>query len=347
MAFDAPLTAGTVTAPLNYLVPMAEKPVAYNYEPPPGTPWRTGQYEARPVAIRDGRPFNDRLSLDKEGFHLLRDASAVSDFYDEGEVESVYYPELERLVKQATGAARVVVFDTTIRTGKPLPGRKPVKEPARRIHNDYTEKSGPQRVRDLLPADEAEALLRGRFAVVNVWRPIRGPVLEAPLALCDATSIAPEDLVATDLKYPDRTGETYSVTFSPRHRWFYFPRMAADEVVLIKCYDSARDGRARFTAHGAFDDHTPTSPPASTRTAPGREHREHCPPSSSSRLQQIHESWRRHGPRRPDVAGGGRSDARTGGAFSARVSRAAAARRADTASASSSRPGTSSSHRRR
>jgi hypothetical protein len=114
-------------------------------------------------------------------------------------------------------------------------------------------------VRDLLPAGEAEALLRGRFSVINVWRPIRGPVLDSPLALCDATSMAPEDFVATDLKYPNRTGEIYSVTFNPRHRWFYFPRMAVDEVVLIKCYDSAGDGRARFTAHGAFDD--PTTPP--------------------------------------------------------------------------------------
>jgi hypothetical protein len=258
MAFDAPIAADAVTARLNYLVPMAERPVAYNYEPPPGTPWRTGEYVAQTVAIRDGRPFHDHLSLDRQGFQLLRDASAVSDFYDDGEVASVYHPEVERLVRQATGAARVVVFDTTLRSGKALPGRKPVKEPARRIHNDYTEKSGPQRVRDLLPADEAEALLRGRFAVINVWRPIRGPVLEAPLALCDATSIAPDDFVATDLKYPDRTGEIYSVTFNPRHRWFYFPRMTTDEVVLIKCYDSARDGRARFTAHGAFDD--PTSP---------------------------------------------------------------------------------------
>jgi hypothetical protein len=254
MAFDTPVVHDAVRASLNYLIPMAEKPIAYNYEPPPGTPWRTGEYGPRTVSIRDGRAINGALSLDKQGFQLLRHASSVFDFYDENQVASVYHAEVERLVKQAAGAARVVVFDTTIRSAKPIPGRKPVREPARRVHNDYTEKSGPQRVRDLLPPDEAEKLLQGRFAVINVWRPIRGPVLDAPLALCDATSIAPDDLVATDLKYPDRTGETYSVTFSPRHRWFYFPRMATDEVVLIKCYDSARDGRARFTAHGAFDD---------------------------------------------------------------------------------------------
>jgi hypothetical protein len=263
MAFDTPPPPDAVSATLNYLVPMAGKPVSYNYEPPAGTPWRTGVYAPQAVAVRDGRTINGALSLDRQGFQLLRHASSVSDFYDKDEVASVYHPEIEQLIKQATGASKVVVFDTTVRSGRPLQGQTAVKEPARRIHNDYTEKSGPQRVRDLLPPDEAEKLLQGRFAVINVWRPIRGPVLDAPLALCDATSIAPEDFVATDLKYPDRTGEIYSVTFSPRHRWYYFPRMTPDEAVLIKCYDSADDGRARFTAHGAFDDPTagPDAPP--------------------------------------------------------------------------------------
>ena len=120
-------------------------------------------------------------------------------------------------------------------------------------HNDYTLKSGPQRVRDLLP-EEAEALLKNRFAVINVWRPIRGPVEEMPLAVCDARSIARRDLVPTDLKYPDRTGEVHSLAFNPAHRWFFIPAHGGDEVILLKCYDSADDGRARFTAHGAFVD---------------------------------------------------------------------------------------------
>jgi hypothetical protein len=132
------------------------------------------------------------------------------------------------------------------------------KEPVKRAHNDYTVKSGPQRVRDLF-GDEAEALLKRRFAIINLWRPISGPVEESPLALCDAASIAPADLVPTDLIYRDRIGETYALAHNPAHRWYYFPRMRADEAVLIKCYDSAEDGRARFAAHGAFDD--PTSPP--------------------------------------------------------------------------------------
>jgi hypothetical protein len=114
-------------------------------------------------------------------------------------------------------------------------------------------------VRDQLPAAEAEALLRRRFAVIQVWRPIGAPVLQAPLAICDAQSIAPEDLIETDLKYQDRTGEVLQLAFNPDHRWYYFPDMERNEAMVFKCYDSLTDGRSRFTAHTAFDD--PNSPP--------------------------------------------------------------------------------------
>ena len=92
-----------------------------------------------------------------------------------------------------------------------------------------------------------------------------GPLLRSPLALCDAQTLSEENLVASDLRYPDRTGETYAVTYNPAQRWYYFPKMQADEAVLIRCFDSARSGAARFSAHGAFED--PASPP----DAPPRE----------------------------------------------------------------------------
>lgn len=95
--------------------------------------------------------------------------------------------------------------------------------------------------------------------MVNLWRPIRGPIEDAPLAVADARSVKREDLVATDLVYPDRIGEIYYVKFSPSHRWFYAPAMREDEMMLIKCFDSADDGRARFAPHSAFTD--PTTPP--------------------------------------------------------------------------------------
>jgi hypothetical protein len=251
-----------VTAPLNFLVPMAEKPVGYNYEPPPGTPVRTGRSVEYQIRIRDARPMIGRLSLDREGFVLLHHRSAVADFYDEDEIRRVYYPECERVMKEATGAARVVAFDHIVRNAQMSGKGNAIKIPAKRVHNDYTAWSAPQRVRDLM-GGEAEELLRHRFAINNLWRPIRGPVLESPLTLCDAQSLAAENLIASDLRYPDRTGETYGVTYNPDQRYYYFPKMQADEAVLIRCYDSALQGAQRFSAHTGFDD--PTTPPDAPR----------------------------------------------------------------------------------
>jgi hypothetical protein len=246
-----------VEAGLTYLVANGEKPFSYNYSPPPaGKPQRSGQYAPQIVRVHNARPIARYLSLDKQGFALAGHTTQVRDLYDETALRTIYYPEMERLVAEATGATKVLVFDHTLRNGADTRAAG-IREPVQRVHNDYTVKSGPQRVRDLLPAHEAERLLQHRFAIINVWRPIKGPVLHSPLALCDAQSMQPKDFVANDLIYRDRVGETYAVTHSPRHRWFYFPRQRKDEVILIKCYDSD-DGRARFTAHSAFED--PTTP---------------------------------------------------------------------------------------
>ncbi|MBX6324296.1 MAG: methyltransferase [Rhodospirillaceae bacterium] len=264
MRWDEPLTR--VTATLNYLAPMSAKPpVVYTFEPPPGVPWRTAELEPRTVAVRDARPAAARLSLDAQGFAFLHAPTAAGDLYDDAVVRSVYLPETERLVRAVTGAARVVAFDYNRRSApRAAAGEGGVKEPVKRVHNDFTAASGRERARAELEArgEDPAALLCGRFAIVNLWRPIRGPVEESPLAVCDAGTIEPGDLVATSLVYRDRVGEVYSVTFSPRHRWFFFPRMERDEVLLIKCCDSAEDGTARFTAHTAFDD--PGSPPDAT-----------------------------------------------------------------------------------
>ncbi len=254
-----------IVAPLNFLVPMAEKPVAYNYDPPPGTPVRTGRQEAHEVLVHDGRAVADRLSLDHEGFVLRRGPTAVTNFYDESQIVSVFYAECEEIVKKATGANRAFAFDHIVRNeAKAAVKGSGVKMPSSRVHNDYTTWSSPQRVRDLM-GPQAEQLLKQRYAIINLWRPIAGPLLKNPLALCDAESLDEENLVASDLRYPDRVGETYSVTYNPAQRWFYFPRMQGDEYVLIRCFDSARSGAARFSAHGGFTD--PATPP----DAPPRE----------------------------------------------------------------------------
>jgi hypothetical protein len=247
-------------AALSYIEPMSDKPRSLEYEPPPGVARTTAVYRDHTVPIRDVRPVASALSLEREGFELITAASSVSDLYDQEAIQTRYYAETVSLLEELTGASRVVVFDHTIR--RRIPGATDrttgiPRQPVPRVHNDYTVKSGPQRVRDLLGEDAGD-LLRGRFSVVNVWRPIRGPIQDAPLAVADAQSVDREDLVATDLVYPDRTGEIYHVKFNPSHRWFYASAMRQDEVMLIKCFDSADDGRARFVPHAAFVD--PTTP---------------------------------------------------------------------------------------
>ena len=249
-----------VDAELNYLTPMAERPRNYTYEPPAGVQRSNTVPEAHTVPIYDMRPIAWEIALDDTGFALVGAETAVRDFWNDDEIRDVYYPEAERAIADATGAERVFIFDHTRRrriagADDRTPGVP--RQPATRVHVDHTERSGPQRVRDLLGA-EGEGLLRGRVQVINLWRPIRGPLRDAPLALCDARSVAPSDLVPADLVYANRTGETYAVTYNPRHRWFYAPEMRADEGLLIKCFDSMTDGRARFAPHTSFVD--PTAP---------------------------------------------------------------------------------------
>ncbi|MFK0734108.1 MAG: CmcJ/NvfI family oxidoreductase [Gloeotrichia echinulata GP01] len=253
-----------VEANLNYLVPMDQKPVNYTYEPPSGTPRSNTAYQTHKLRIYNARPISEKILLDQEGFAFTEHNTNVRNFYDEDEVRQVYYPEAEQLLKEVTGGTKVVIFDHTLRNAElSNPGENKIREPGKRVHNDFTAKSGYTRARWELAArgidnDEIERLLQQRFAIINVWRGIADTIQESPLALSDARSIAPQELVAGDLVYRDRIGETYAVTYNPEHKWYYFPQMRRNEVIFIKCFDSAEDGLARFSAHSAFDD--PTSP---------------------------------------------------------------------------------------
>jgi hypothetical protein len=240
-----------VAAVIRYLGVMTERPYFLAYESPPGVPTRNTRGNRQTVVIRDARDLEPPPTLDREGFGLVAHRTDARDLRDEPAIRAVYYPEMERLVRAHTGAARVVAFDHNLRSATATERQTGVQAPVRYPHNDYTERSAPQRVRDLLPA-EADRLLQRRFAVINTWKPIRGPVLDAPLAFCDAGSIAPSDFVATDLRYRDRAGEIYSLRFNAAHRWFYYSAMSADEVLLLKCFD-ADAAHASFTAHSAFD----------------------------------------------------------------------------------------------
>ena len=217
----------------------------------------TGMEDLRLVDIHDGRAAPG-LSLERNGFMLAQHTSAVRDFFDAEELKRVYYPEIEALVRETSGAKRVVVFDHTVRSGDEAEREaKLVREPVLSAHNDYTEWSGPQRLRELM-AEQAEALLARRFAIVQVWRPIASPLESNPLAMADAASVGPEDLLVAERRYPHRVGQTYRLKYSPRHRWYYFPRMRRDEAIVFKVFDSAKDGSARFTPHTSFDD--PSTP---------------------------------------------------------------------------------------
>ena len=248
-----------IEATVNYVLDNGEKIFTQTAAPGATDVRSGGVLDPRRVTIRNARLQTEPFVLDRNGFRFVRHDTNVTDFYDEDEIRRVYYPEMEALVKAESGASRVVVFDHTLRTAddEQRAARK-IREVVRRVHNDYTEWSGPQRVRDLVP-DEADELLKRRCAIVQVWRPIRHPVESFPLAICDARSISPSDFLVSERRYPNRIGQTYAITYNPEHRWYYLPRMRREEALVFKVFNSAKDGRARWSAHTAFED--PTSPP--------------------------------------------------------------------------------------
>ena len=266
--------------------------------------------EDREMEIIDARTLapSEAPTLSENGFELLerRTANPDLDFLDHHEVVRTYYPECAEIVRAATGASTVAAFDHNVRSaaGKSgnvrIAGGQQVQGPAHLVHGDYTLTSAPQRLRDLARAPtlndtyrtmlpEGETLLDGdaveraigdgRFAIVNVWRNIaREPVATRPLALCDAASVRPEELVVFEIHYRDRIGENYFAKHDPRHRWVYWSAMTRDEALLIKQWDSvggmARSRGARadadadgggggrpctFSFHSAFED--PGTPP--------------------------------------------------------------------------------------
>jgi hypothetical protein len=259
--------ASPVHATLNYTVDNGTPPDYYFYEPdssvklnPPGT-------DVREVAIHDGWPEVDQLSTDVQGFELRSFDASFQTFDDDAAIKSVFYAQVVAFVKRHTGAKRVEVFDHTIRKrlSADLNAQTTVQRPAvLLVHSDYTVKSGPQRVRDIVP-DSADDLLQRRVAFFNVWKPLYRRVEELPLAMCDARTHASGDMLLMELKYRERTGEIYVMRYSPEHRWVYFPQMEPDTALLLKTYDSETDGRARFMGHSAFED--PNTPP----DAPKRE----------------------------------------------------------------------------
>jgi len=254
-----------VQAKIRYLLPGAEKPIYIASRGGADAALNIGaEFEERQVTIHDARQLEPPANLDRQGFTLLPHPTRVTNFYDLEPVRAAYEAEIVELVLAASGGAEALVFDHTLRSdSRDIRGAHRSREPAHVIHNDYTDASAVKRLRDLLPTTEAEERLRCRFAIVNVWRSIRGPVLNSALACCDASTIDAADLVASERRAADRIGELQLVTWNPAHCWYYYPEMNPGEALLIKTFDSARDGRARRSIHTAFDNPlAPTDAPA-------------------------------------------------------------------------------------
>jgi hypothetical protein len=253
---------GYVTGKLGYLMPSPHRPYQYMTPPPAGTAWHNTDYEQRACRIVNARPVAASLSLQDNGFELLERPSSLADFHDAAQVQEIYYRELEQLALELTGGLRALVFDHQLRqreAGRPALGfgrETASATPAAlgRVHNDYTELSGPRRLRQLMP-DMAQD---HPFLILNFWRPVAHAALDTPLALCDARSFATQDWASADLIYPDRKGEIYLGRYAPEHRWYYYPAMTPQELLVFVSFDSRLDSTARMTPHCAFDD--PTAP---------------------------------------------------------------------------------------
>ncbi|KAG7086156.1 hypothetical protein E1B28_002116 [Marasmius oreades] len=263
----------TVTAELSYvsLPSDGSQPLRYLTKPPEGVPVTNYKEVKHLVPVENVRGQEDKFTLDTSGFQFsLNQPTKVKTFTDDKEVEEKYYPESVEVIKKATGASKVFIFDHTVR--RRIEGEAGIEDPKRRgpaatVHVDQTPSAAVSRAHRYFASlgneEEAERLLKKRFQIINLWRPITHPADDRPLALCDFRSTNPEeDLVRVELVFPERDGETYGVVWNPGHQWKYLKGMKLDEVILIKCYDSVREeGIATMTPHTAFAD--PSTPEGS------------------------------------------------------------------------------------
>ncbi|KAF8627560.1 hypothetical protein AX15_004366 [Amanita polypyramis BW_CC] len=259
---ELPIMTDLVTTIINYGVPPKDGSRAFvtvNENPKTGDHDRNWVHHPCELQVENIRGKEDTVSLDTAGFQFyVRPAKYKGAFIDDEEVKKEYYPESEELIKELTGASKVVLFDHTIRRYKAdvLDDSPDKRQPVRFAHIDQTTPASIARVHRHLPPDEAPERLKHRFQIINLWRPIDAPALEWPLALCDYRSVDREnDVFPVALVYPDSEGETFSVKHNPGHNWKYVRGMTPDEIVLIKCFDSIQDGSvAIFTPHTAFID---------------------------------------------------------------------------------------------
>jgi len=245
--------SGPVSADITFFKDPADGAVPFNYvgTPPEGQPQRNYGEQVNTVQINDIRGNESNFDINKSGFSTLSSVPSelnYEDWENDDIIKEKYYPEVEALLlKNVPGSHRVYLFDHTIRRTRPDADRAPVT----RAHIDQTAKSAAQRVRRHMEGD-ADSLLSGRVRIINVWRPLKGPVKAYPLAMANSTSVKDNDLVPVEHRYPHVTGETAGVRHEQGQEWWYWSGMDTDERILLQCFDN-EGGKARV-AHTAFVD---------------------------------------------------------------------------------------------
>lgn len=266
---------GDVTAPLNFYTPPADGAVPFMYveAPPAGEPKDNYFRETKQVLVHDIRGEEAKYTFDKDAFAILQGIeSQEKEFTNDASIKATYYPEVESLLlSHIPGANRVVIFDHTIRRSSPNAHREPVF----RTHIDQTASAARERVRRHVPDPaEAEKLLQGRFRIINVWRPLNGPVLSNPLAFASSHTVRDEDVVPVEHRYPDRTGHTASIVWNEGQKWNYLSGMENNERVLLECYDSAGEEGPLAGESGVQGGRVPHSAFTDPRTPEGARGRE-------------------------------------------------------------------------
>jgi hypothetical protein len=206
------------------------------------------------MGVTDARALTP--TLDDAGFTLVAHRSAVHDFTDRAAVEAIHRPEIVALVQQLSGADLVLVTSPGIlrfSERAPQSGMLDNSRPARFAHVDVSDATAALFAQRAVPPGRTLT----RFVHYNIWRALSAPPQDVPLAVADARSIEPADLIAADAVFdspgkPEWSFEGLLLAYAAAHRWHWFPDMQRDEALIFKTHDSDRS-RAHCVPHVAFD----------------------------------------------------------------------------------------------
>lgn len=253
-----------VSAAINYLGEIAEPPYMYYVPPPDGQPFTNLVDDAREVRIADASSALGRFTIEDDGFQFVSHGHDFDDFYDDARIRAEYFPVVEQFFRDMLGVEAVQVYDYSVRRpdhGEARPDGIPVagyfRRPIRRAHGDFAPVSG-ERFGTRFAGEMGMDTSGRRYRSFNLWRPIRGPLTDAPLALCHPGSVAEDDLVSMQQFLGERDNFISALRYNPAHRWLYQPAMQRHQGIVFSSYDSTKPCSRGVVTHSAFDD--PTSP---------------------------------------------------------------------------------------